>query len=126
MREDYQTAVLELLTTGPEPEAVIAGLRATLQKRGHQALLPSILAGVVRTLEASPQSEATLTIARESDREKYAQKLQATLDSLEVTEAPHTRIDSTIIGGFVLEADHQRVDHSFKHRLVQLYRNITT
>lgn len=125
MKENYIKGIIGLLTEGKDPDVVLRGLRTTLASRGHEALLPGILQGVLSTLEE--QKEGTLprvTVGRAADAEKLKAAIVDSLHSLGAAEAFETQVDETIVGGFIAHHDHQIVDKSYKSALVSLYRNI--
>ena len=122
MKTDYTIAVLQLIKEGKDPEAVIAGLTATLTSRGHERLLVPVLR-VAREV-AKESVSATVTVASESDRARYQAAIEAALATLGAADAT-TVVDETITGGFIAEHNHTRIDASFKSKLIDLYRSLT-
>lgn len=129
MKASYTTAVLELLAAGKEVPAVLSGLKRAMQAHGHEKLYAPVLRNVVRIVAAEPVAGATVTIARAEDRERYQKEIEAALAALPVTTQPtasHTVIDDTLIGGFTVTNGTHLLDASFKSKLLNLYRRITT
>jgi F0F1-type ATP synthase delta subunit len=126
MQANYVQAMVSLLTEGQKPDVVVAGLVRTLEARGHSRLLRSILTETVRTLEVREIStRPKLVVAREEHTTKEANAIKSALLKLKEESEPLVSIDDTIIGGFIVESNHIRLDHSYKTSLINLYRNIT-
>ena len=125
MKESYQQAVLSLINQGVHPDKVLSGLELTLKKHGHSALFPSILRGVLRVIEAKPAATAVVTVAKAEDLATYRQAIDASLKQLNAEGEVNETIDDSIVGGYIVSANNQMLDKSFKHQLVSLYRNLT-
>ncbi len=125
MKDTYITAVLEMIAEGAMPDVVLAGLQQSLKKHGHERLYASVLRGVSRVLSAGSADAVSVTVAQSSDVEKHQTAIKATLTELGVTTEPVVTIDESLIGGYVAEANNQRVDASYKSKLVSVYRNVT-
>lgn len=125
MKQNYITAVLEELKAGKQIDSIIAGLKATLQKRGHGSLLPAVLRGVLRVLEADRKSVSSVTVASSQAFAAQANEINTALAALHAEGTPQIHVDKTIIGGFITEANAQRIDNSYKTKLVTLYRSLT-
>lgn len=127
MKKHYVQAVLQLLAAGKDIDTVLASLHDMLQKKGHIKLHESILSAVLRELVRMEATQGALvTVAKESDAQKYRSAIQQTLSVLH-TEADTVRtvVDPTLIGGFTAEYNNTRIDRSYKERLVSLYRSVT-
>jgi len=125
MKQQYITAVLEMLKSGKESGEVLSGLKETLKKRGHLALEASILNGVLRVIEAKNLSSVTVTVANEASFEAQSTVIKVALKELGAEAASSVKIDETIIGGFIAETKNIRHDASYKTKLVNLYRSLT-
>lgn len=125
MQDNYQQAVLSLLESGKNPEEILSGLKSTLKKHGHEALLLSILRSVERVLAAERYTGTVVTVARQKDIEKFQSSISAELNKLTAVDTPVQKIDDSIIGGFIVEADNKIINKSHKHQLVNLYRKLT-
>lgn len=124
MKDSYTTALLELLSTTDDVSKVLKGFKATLERKGHDRLFVPVLQAVLRVLE-SKRATTTVAIRSEADKEKFAKEIEATLKELGATTDPEFITDETMIGGYVAEHNHVRVDKSYKSKLVSLYRNLT-
>ncbi len=126
MKDTYTTALLDLLATDTDFTSVLAGFKDTLQKRGHSALYGPVLQRVLRQLQATRPS-TVLTVSNESAREELARAIAVALTELGAPAdvGPAVVVDDSIIGGFIAEHAHQRQNHSYKSKLVSLYRSIT-
>lgn len=125
MKEHYITAVLKQLASGMSAEDTIEGLKKTLNRRGHDRLLPVILRGVVRVLESDNTDVVIAKVASESAVKTYAKTIKASLEQLNASSEPKIEIDKTLIGGYIAEANYKRLDASYKSKLVTLYRSLT-
>ena len=126
MKQQYTAAVLELLESGHDPEAVIAGLKASLEKHSHEKLLPAILQSVKRVLDSSSSTnEPVVVVASEGEYKKQKTAIAKTFESLGTNEEPQVEIDSTLIGGYLSVYKNRIIDKSYKSKLVSLYRNIS-
>ena len=125
MKEQYINAVLEMLKTGKESEVVLSGLKDTLNKRGHLSLEASILAIVLRVIEAKSIDETVVTVASKESYNQQAAAIAAALKNLKANIESTIKIDPTVIGGFIAEANNTRHDASYKTKLISLYRSLT-
>lgn len=126
MKETYTNALLQLLTPEADVVAVLEGFKKTLKARGHEALYKTVLARVLRTLEAA-RASTSVVVANQAALEAQAAAIAAALKDLGADPAqPATPVfDETIIGGFVAEYAHTRTDQTYKTKLVSLYRSLT-
>jgi len=125
MKNQYINAILQMLKEGKDLDVVLGGLKKTLKKKGHQELHSSVLAGVLRVIEAKSIDESIVIVGSKESYEKQATAIAAALKNLKSTSEPKIKIDETIIGGFIAEANNIRHDASYKTKLVNLYRSLT-
>ena len=125
MKENYIKAVLDKIEEGVEPERVLSGLQDVLAKKGHTKLYSSILRGVSKVLETKKSGTALVKVAKEGHYELHKDLIDKTIASLAGNAKPAVEVDDTLIGGFVVEASHKRIDNSYKTKLVSLYRSLT-
>jgi len=124
MKAVYVTVVCDALGEGHAPTKVLSGLRRVLKQRGHQRLHGSILRTVASRLTASQASRTIARVARLADVDTYQAVINKELVTLAGGREPKVIIDETLIGGYQLEANSQRLDASYKTALHKLYRNI--
>lgn len=126
MKDIYTTALLELLAPDADADKVLSGFKNTLLERGHSALYGPVLRKVLRQLSAARPS-TVLTISSETARQDLADAITTALAELDAPKdtEPAVVVDETIVGGFIAEHGSKRQDHSYKSKLVSLYRNIT-
>ncbi len=126
MKANYVQAVLAQLEAGQEPGEVVAGLVRTLKARGHSRLLKPVLTGTLAALLEQERTQAPkLTLATAGAAQTQKQAIAAAMSELKATTEPTVTIDEAIVGGFILEHNHTRLDNSYKTKLVELYRSIT-
>jgi F0F1-type ATP synthase delta subunit len=127
MKNHYIQATLDLILSGKNPDEVILGLKKTLEAKGYTRLYPSVLRGVLRILETKKDTVgAVVTVASQSDVEKYKTVINSALEKLTGSEDFSTHVDQTIIGGVVISDGKTVIDKSFKTTLLNLYRSITS
>lgn len=123
MQTTYQAAVLEMIKADIAPDKILSGLKQTLSGRGHEPLYRKILSGVLRELEASSAARSTHVVVKsEADYKTHQKAIQAALKELGTSDNPAISVDPTLIGGFIAEHNNVRMNHSYKAKLVNLYR----
>ena len=124
--KDYIQATYEVLRTRPDTHAVLDSLRAHLTAKGRMALYPSILRGLIKKVAyAEEHAKVRVITARDTDFETLRESITHHLTALDVSIADTVRIvDDTLIGGFVINMTHARIDRSYKHILLQAYRRL--
>lgn len=123
MKDTYTTALLDLLATTADAEAVLKGFKDTLTKRGHEQLYGPVLRRVLTRLKAA-RPTTMVVVASETAYEAQKAAITKALTDLGGNE-PVVVVDDTIVGGFIAEHNHTRLDASFKTKLVSLYRSLT-
>ena len=127
MKNDYVNAVLEMLATGLDTESVLTGLSRTLESRGHEKLYSSILHSVLRILKARSSIDVpVVTVKNTESIDSQVEKIEKFISELGTAGSEYqTKIDPSIIGGFIVEYNHQQIDLSYKTKLTKLYQSIT-
>lgn len=124
MTDAYIQAVVSKLRAGAEPKTVLTGLQTVLRHRHHEKLLPHILRGVLRILAAEPHAAvAHVQVASAADAQVAA--VQESLAALSAPDTPVVTTDASLIGGHVVRYNGRQIDHSYKAKLVELYRQVT-
>ncbi len=125
MQNTYVQALLELLESHNDTQAVIDGFSRVLTERGHEALARPVLTGVLRVLE-SKQPDTVVVTASQSAYQEQEAVIKQHLTNLGADSAfIHTTVDPTVVGGYAVEHNHQRVDATYKTTLINLYQSIT-
>lgn len=125
MKDTYTQALLELLKTTEDSSAVISGFSKTLSARGHERLFATVLKGVLRILE-SERPVTSVVAGSEAEAKKHSAAIKAALKEFDAPTEVSVATDDTLIGGFIVEHNHQRLDQSYKTKLVELYRSLTS
>jgi F0F1-type ATP synthase delta subunit len=124
LESTYAQAIAELLAAPKaDAKAVAEGLKLTLARRGHMALLPRIMAHLDRAKEREAGKRATrVRLAAAADKKaalaKAAEMTGASPDDIEVIE------DASLIAGFAVEGPGVRYDASSRAALMDLYRTL--
>jgi F0F1-type ATP synthase delta subunit len=121
---DYSRAVMELVKDGMAVDSAIANLKRTLESRGHVRLFPKILKSLLVLQEGEQRNKNfVLILAHEDDALKFKDEIRKALLQIGGTHY-ETRIDPSITGGYIIEGGEQRIDQSYKRRLLTLYRSL--
>jgi F-type H+-transporting ATPase subunit delta len=125
--QNFAQALFDLTYGASEAEA----LRATdklielLKKESRLALLPAIVREYERMVrKAEAHTRLTVSVAKASDRQRYAGVIARDAALLGNTEVEEIVEDPSLVGGYVLEANGSRIDQSYKNRLLSLYREL--
>ena len=126
MKNHYITATLELIYTGKDINEVLEGLKKAQAARGHDRLFVPVLRGVLRTLSSEKAGQdALVVVSAETDYQTQVEAIKTALSDLGATSEPVVKVDPTLVGGFVAEANYQQINASYKQKLVTLYRSLT-
>ena len=125
MKKNYIKAICDLIRNGSDIDVVLKKLSVLLKEKGHESIHVAILEGVYKELTAFTGTSTVLTLRTHFDATLYAEAIATDFANLGTTEKPTIKEDDTIIGGYIVEHDHKRIDKSHKSQLVTLYRNIT-
>ncbi len=126
MKQNYVTAVLELLQTDMSTEVVLRNLETVLADRGHSKLLPSILLSLLGELSRLNKSAvATIVLAKENGVEGSV--ISEALKKLSAPTTGYTvKINPKVIGGFIATYKSKEIDQSYHSQLRELYQSIIT
>lgn len=113
-KQHYLKALLALLKEEKGATKSLSHLEKVMLKRGHKALMLPVLKATLRELsKRTENSKPRLTLARQSDKSKFAKKYK----DAEIV------LDENIIGGYIYEEAGTRLDNSYKTRLLNWYHN---
>ncbi len=124
MKKAYITAIVDSLLTAKDVDAVLKNATALLEKKGHTRLWPAVLRGVAREFEKRCVDAVPL-VAVASEEFSQSEALKQALVTLGTNATPKTVIDSSLIGGFLVQYQDRMIDASYKRALTDLYRKIT-
>lgn len=128
MKRNYALALIKIVESGTPIEVALAGLKAILIKKGHSKLLVPILNEAIKVIETKKSNDSALVVLASASSEESIQKeIKAVLTNLgSSSDTPIvSKIDETLIGGFVITYNHTEHDHSYKQALKSLYESIT-
>lgn len=127
MKKHYISAIISLLNEGHDLDVVLSNLATILEQKGHMRLHKAILEGLLTELARQAQIKAPkVTVSREKDMLRFQEHIKEALTALGTTEGPVMSIDPTLVGGFIASYNNNRINASYKEKLVALYRSITT
>lgn len=121
LADAYATALHRAVQQGTDAAKACESLVLVLAREGKKALLPSVLRAYQRLVFAHKRSGTTITLANTKD-ESAARA--ACAKAFGTTDAS-IHIDDTIIGGYAIEHQSKRIDHTYKSALLKMYRSIT-
>ena len=125
MPKDYAQALFKAAhSEGSEkvdPKALVAHLKAALEKQGRVKLLPAILREL-QQLEARQEKLAPLVEVAHASDSAHALKSAAEFG----IHTEHAHVNASLIKGWRATGNGKLVDHSAKRSLIELYRSITT
>lgn len=119
--DDIARGLKKAVEAGTAPESAVEAMTAFLKRKGAISLLPSVLTAYTRIEAREKRKKPVLNVAKKED----ADAILASDTSLQMLK-PEIKVDSTLIGGYVLTKDAQRVDASHKGALLNLYHKITS
>jgi F0F1-type ATP synthase delta subunit len=127
MKKHYIKAIVQLLLSGRDVDAVLLNLSRVLKEKGHESLHAQILQGVASELAFKRKMTASaVVVASSKDAAVYKESIEAALAKLngKLEEALFTT-DETLIGGYIASHNGLQINNSHKEKLVTLYRSIT-
>lgn len=124
----YITATEALLREGQEVERIISHLTRALNVRGHQALLPRILRGLVQAFERrGREQQATIAVACADDVPHLRTLINSAKEAMGAARAPETvHVDTTLIGGARVSYQGRMLDRTDKRALLELARSVSS
>lgn len=121
LAETYAQALI-----GLSEKADSGALLGVLKRKGHMALLPSIVREYEKLAAKRAAARAgELRVAQRADVEMLQEEIAKYAAQMEIS-LPHARVaeDPTIVGGFILSKGEREVDASYKTRLLELYQRL--
>ena len=123
--KDYIEALYQSLRDGMSIDVVVPRLDEVLTRRGLLKLRSRILKGLLEKLKRAESSgKPRVIVAREHDLKRHEHDISEALEQIEGGTEYETRIDPTIIGGFITTGKGRRVDRSYKSTLLHAYHNV--
>jgi F0F1-type ATP synthase delta subunit len=119
--DDIALGLRKAVQGGMPAEKAVDSLKTLLERAGAVRLLPRILTSYQRLISRESVSEATLTVAKQSDADLLLSK-----ESHVALTKPKVIIDETLIGGHIYRVGGKRIDASHKGALLNLYHKITS
>jgi F0F1-type ATP synthase delta subunit len=119
--DDIAHGLRKAVEAGTAPESAVAALTAFLKRKGALSLFPNILNAYTRIQARENRKKPVLRVAKQED----ADSILSSHDAVRNLN-PDVLVDSTLIGGYVLNNGTQRTDASHKGALLNLYHKITS
>ncbi len=111
-----------------ELETVSVNTRALLERQGHVALLPAIVRELEKlTKKRKSSDEVVISIATKEDVNKFTESIVKDINKLNAENlSKRVIVDETLIGGYEVRANGERVDRTFKRSLLTMYTKLIT
>jgi F0F1-type ATP synthase delta subunit len=124
MPEAYAHVLTRLIEKGEAPQAAVQKLHENLVKSGRVALFPKIGRAFKRLAQKRIGKTAVkLFIAGDSDARHAKHEAEHALGTAHEKMDTHT--DSSLIGGWRVEAGEKLVDMSYKKQLLAIFNRAT-
>lgn len=122
--KDYIDATYSLVEGGHDEGETLARLKAYLTKRGLAKLYPSVLRGLAEKFRRNAKTSRTkVIVARAEDTKVHEADIVGVL--AEIHGEHDVVVDENIIGGFIVKGKNERIDRSFKQKLLHVYHQLT-
>lgn len=129
MHEAYAEALYAESRGKPHQEQseIAERFLALLEKRGHVKLLPKILRALtLRDLKEQDEAGIKVVLASPAHLTRFTSDIARAEDAVFGGKKERKiKIDSSLVGGFVLEKGGLRFDASFKRKLLSLFKTLT-
>lgn len=126
LKNDYAQAARELILAGKPADAVLRGLKQTLERHGHASILRPVLSAMLRDIERATTADVIeIRVAKEHDVKTYKSEIEAAEKTLGGNKATHIVIDESIVGGTIAKYKDKVIDASYKKQLLTIYRALT-
>jgi F0F1-type ATP synthase delta subunit len=123
----YAKALERLLRTHPEDgEAILKNFVGFLEREGKGKLLSATLREVVRRLKYQGSEVSSIRIASAGDADKYNDRIKKDLQTFSFSTPENIEIDKTLVGGYQIISEGQRIDASHKRGLLEMYQTLTS
>ncbi|MDE0243425.1 MAG: F0F1 ATP synthase subunit delta [Candidatus Kaiserbacteria bacterium] len=113
----------DLYRDGTPIDDLLAAIERYLTDLHREALLRPTLIAFARMVK---QNSPTVTLAVPHGTELSEQDLQSILERHNLQNRPVQTVTGDLIGGYVLEYDHTRIDRSYRSALLSWYTHCTT
>lgn len=124
MPEVYAHVLVKMIGKGEAPHSVVQKLQENLTEHGRSALLPKIARAFERIMQKRGQrTDVRLFVAAHDDARHAKSEAEHALGT--VHEHMHVHTDSSLIGGWRVEAGERLVDMSYKKQLLSIFNRAT-
>lgn len=128
--DHYAQALYYALRGRSEEEAdiLLNNFVAVIREHGHEKLLPAIVQSYEKLSRSYGAHDGVrITVARREDADLHHTSIAVDLAALRAdSSAVRTDVDPTLIGGYSIEANGERIDATYKSALLSLYHSLVT
>lgn len=126
IEHSYAEALRRLVEKGKNPKTAVSELHTALKKQGRTQLMPRIARAFKRVAERdAARNTVRLYVAGANTHAKTSAKHALEAMSVDAKDVEVIE-DATLIGGWRLEGREQLYDASYKKKLLELYRRVTS
>lgn len=124
MPEVYAHVLVRMVDKGEAPHAAVQKLHENLTEHGRSALFPKIARAFERLMQKRHQkTDVRLFVADQDDARHAKNEAEHSLGTAH--EQMHVHTDSSLIGGWRVEAGERLVDMSYKKQLLSIFNRAT-
>ena len=124
MPEVYAQVLVKMVDKGDAPHAAVHKLHENLAEHGRSALLPKIARAFERFMQQREKRTAVrLFVAHHNDARHAKNEAEHALGQAHVSLQVHT--DTSLVGGWRVEAGEKLVDMSYKKQLLSIFNRAT-
>ncbi len=116
--EHYAHALVRLIAGGETPHKAVQKTHELLKTQKREHMFPHIARAFTRLMRIEQLKNRTVLTVAHSKDESRARKESGAKDA-------ELLLDETLIGGWRLEAQGMLQDASWKHHLLNIYKNTT-
>jgi len=128
LEKKYAQALADLAKNKSSDEISVIFLNfiSLLKKRGHYSLLPKILKSLENIKQKKDLNAVEFIVSSAKQEDKFKPKLVEFKKYFSGEEKVKTKIDETIVGGFIIKSKNIIIDGSYKKALMSLYNKFTS
>lgn len=124
MPEVYAHVLVRMVDKGDAPHTAVQKLQENLAEHGRSALLPKIAHAFERLMQKRRQkTDVRLFVAHHDDARHAKGEAEHALGSTH--EHMHVHTDTSLVGGWRVEAGERLVDMTYKKQLLSIFNRAT-
>jgi len=128
LEEKYAEALSEMTKnrSSDDVSLIFSNFISVLKKNGHYKILPKILKSLEKLRMKEKENDIELVLAAADQEAKFRSKINEFQKYLEKDAKVVTKVDGTIVGGFIIRSKSVMIDMSYKKALMNLYNKFVS